>query len=135
MVLVEDRWSVDDSLNVKENFFSGIGDKKSIDFDSTEFVGNECTKWKHPINSRRYRVLGSKRILLAPKFDGHKPSVVNTKYWNMNNKKVTLRTISTVGQVKASPNLKVAWWYESGDNGNGNEEMKAEFRVYTFFKG
>lgn len=131
MVVAEDLYGMGDNTVYPSttSFFSGIGTKKPLDFDSTEFAGNLCTKAHHPINTERWKILASRRIVLRQNFESEYVTKAGM-LWVPINKRI--RFITTDTGTWPKKDLHFLFYYEAGTQEPG-DWINQQVRVQTYF--
>lgn len=131
MVVAEDLYGMGDNSVYPTNvaFFSGFGTKKPLDFNSTEFIGNLCTKVQHPLNTTRWKIKASRRIELRQNYESEHVTK-NGSLWVPVNERV--RFITTDAGTWPKKDLHFLYFYENGAQLSGHF-MNQQIRIQTYF--
>lgn len=144
MALLQDKWSNNEEqqFNLKENIFSGVGqvmaagadNKQGIDFADLE---PKCTKFVHPINNKRYRVLAQKKIVLNGSMKGALSANGTVGKWWIPLKKTIKYSHS--GDLSSSgkfnlPHIHFVWWYQRADDKVDSATLTSDIKLINYFK-
>lgn len=132
MIVAEDLYGFGENSDYPNQvaFFSGIGSKTPLDFNSTQFVGNVCTKAFHPMNKERWKIYLSKKVVLRQAYAGEH-CTKGGHLWVPINEKVRYLTHGATSYPKKDLHFMI--FYENGTGEVNQDFISQQIRVQSYF--